>query len=143
MHSRQRNAGGAVRCVCSRLYGKGNWRVNPNARYDPELLKLMNDALDAALRDKHSGDDIAGRATRTAMAFQIITTVGAGERNPERLKLAAVDTTCMQRGRTPSSALAGDSPRRTQQGETASTSAMGQKRTCLLMAPHVRSTTKS
>jgi hypothetical protein len=83
--------------VCSRLYGKGNWHVNPNAPYDPELLKLMNDALDAALRDKHSGDDIAGRAMRTAMAFQIMTTVGAGERDPERLKLAALNATA---GRT-------------------------------------------
>jgi hypothetical protein len=35
--------------VCSRLYGKGDQHMNfPNAYYDPELLKLMTDVLNAA-----------------------------------------------------------------------------------------------
>ena len=69
----------------------------PNASYDPVLLKLMGDALDAALSNKRPNDDIAGRALRTAMAFQILTAVGAGERDPERLGLAALSVTA---GRT-------------------------------------------
>jgi hypothetical protein len=65
----------------------------PNAYYDPELLKLMTGALDVASRNQRSGDDIAGRAMRKAMAFQIMTAVGAGERDPERLRLAALNAT--------------------------------------------------
>jgi hypothetical protein len=65
----------------------------PDVSYDPELLKLMIDVLDAASSDRRPGDDIAGRAMRTAMAFQIMTAVGAGERDPQRLKLAALNAT--------------------------------------------------
>jgi hypothetical protein len=80
------------RGVGSRLYGKGDPDMNfPNAYYDPEILKIMTDALDAAWGDHRSGDDIASRAMRTAMAFQIMTAVSAGERDPERLKLAAMN----------------------------------------------------
>jgi hypothetical protein len=51
----------------------------------------MYKALDAAWgHQERSWDDIASRALRTAMAFQIMTAVGAGERDPERLKLAAL-----------------------------------------------------
>jgi hypothetical protein len=90
--ARVTQASGAERCECSRLYGKGDRHLNfPNAHYEPELLKLMTDALDAAWRDQQrASDDIAGRAMRTAMAFQIMTAVSAGERDPERLKLAAL-----------------------------------------------------
>ena len=63
----------------------------PNAYYDPGILKIMTDALDAAWGDHRSGDDIASRAMRTAMAFQIMTAVSAGERDPEQLKLAALN----------------------------------------------------
>jgi hypothetical protein len=59
--------------------------------YGPELLKLMTDALDAAWGDHRSGDAIASRAMRTAMASQIMKAVDAGERDPERLKLAALN----------------------------------------------------
>ena len=71
----------------------------PNACYDPELLKTMTDALDAAKASSNQryGDDIAGRAMRTAMAFQIMTAVSAGDRDPEQLKLAALNATA---GRT-------------------------------------------
>jgi hypothetical protein len=76
---------------------KGDQHVNfPNAPYDPELLKIMTDALDAAWREQqHYGGDIAGRALRTAMAFQIMAAVGAGER--ERMRLAALNASA---GRT-------------------------------------------
>ena len=84
--------------MCSRLYGTGSPMKYSDASYDPELLKLMTDALDAAWGDRRrSWDDIASRAPRTAMAFQIMTAVGAGERDPERLKLAALNATA---GRT-------------------------------------------
>ena len=65
----------------------------PNQSYDPELLHLMCNALDAAWSDqqRYFGDDITKRALRTAMAFQIMTAVGAGERDPERLMLAALE----------------------------------------------------
>ena len=71
----------------------------PNECYDSELLDLMGEALDAAWSDqqRYFRDDIAGRALRTAMAFQIMTAVGAGERDPKRLKLAALNATA---GRT-------------------------------------------
>lgn len=66
----------------------------PNASYEPDLLKLMFDALDAARRDQQRrGDGIADRALGTAMALQIMTAVAAGERDPERLKLAALNAT--------------------------------------------------
>jgi hypothetical protein len=50
-------------------------------------------ALDAAWGDQRLPDDAAGRAQRTAMTFQIMTAVGGGERDPERLKLAALNAT--------------------------------------------------
>ena len=83
----------------SRLYGKGVQHVNfPNQSHDPELLHLMHRALDAAWdQQQRSWDDIAARARRTAMAFQIMMAVSAGERDPERLKLAALNATA---GRT-------------------------------------------
>jgi hypothetical protein len=68
-----------------------------NAYYDSETLDLMSGVLAAASRDRLSGDDMAGRAMRTAMAFQIMAAVSAGERDPERLKLAALNATA---GRT-------------------------------------------
>ena len=61
--------------------------------YDSETLELMSDALAAAARDRRSSDDIAGRALRTAMAFQIMSAVSAGERDPERLRLVALNAT--------------------------------------------------
>ena len=71
----------AVRYVCSRLYGKGVQYVNfPDQSYSPELLHLMCIALDSAWSDqqRYCGDDMAGRALRTAMAFQIMMAVSAG-----------------------------------------------------------------
>ena len=71
----------------------------PNQSYDPELLHLMYIALDAAWSDQqhYCGNDIAGRAMRTAMAFRIMMAVSGGERDPARLTLAALDATA---GRT-------------------------------------------
>jgi hypothetical protein len=67
----------------------------PNQSYAPELLHLMYSALDAAWSDeqRYCGDDIAARAMRTAMAFQIMAAVSAGARDPERLRLAALNAT--------------------------------------------------
>ena len=65
----------------------------PNAYYDPELLKLMTSALDAAWGDRRSRHGIDDLGLRTAMAFQIMTAVAGGDRDPERLKLAAFNAT--------------------------------------------------
>ena len=66
----------------------------PNQSYRPEVLHIMYVALDAAWtqQQRYCGDDIAGRAMRTAMAFQIMKAVSEGERDPEQLKLAAMNT---------------------------------------------------
>jgi hypothetical protein len=61
--------------------------------YNPELLKLMTDALDAAWGDQPYPNGIGAQARRTAMAFQIMLAVGAGDRDLERLKLAALNAT--------------------------------------------------
>jgi hypothetical protein len=52
-------------------------------------------ALDAAWSDqqRYCGDDIAGRAMRTAMAFQIMMAISGGERDPARLTRAALNAT--------------------------------------------------
>jgi hypothetical protein len=80
--------------VRSRLYGKGEAHVNlnfPYSTYDAELLKLTTDALDAACGNRPYLNGIDGRGQRPAMAFQIMLAVAAGERNPKRLKLAALN----------------------------------------------------
>ena len=65
-----------------------------NERRNTDLLSLMGEALRAALGDRQlSWDDIAFRSLRKAMALQIITDVVAGERDPERLKRAALSAT--------------------------------------------------
>ena len=63
----------------------------PYSSYDSELLKLTTDALDAACGDQPYPDGIDGRGQRSAMAFQIMLAVATGDRDPERLKLAALN----------------------------------------------------
>ena len=63
----------------------------PYSSYNPELLKLTTDALDAACGDQPYLDGIDGRGQRSAMAFQIMLAVAAGDRDPERLKRAALN----------------------------------------------------
>jgi hypothetical protein len=92
--ARVTQASGAERYARSRLYGMGVQHMNfPDQSYEPELLHLMYGALDAAWGDEQqrSWDDIATRARRTAMAFQIMMAVSAGERDLEQLKLAALN----------------------------------------------------
>jgi hypothetical protein len=57
--------------------------------YNPETLDLMSKVLRAATRDRAS-DELANERLRTAMAFAIMTAISAGERDPERLRLAAL-----------------------------------------------------
>ncbi len=65
---------------------------SPNAPYHTELLKPFFDAIDATRNDQQPfGNGIAGRERGTAMDFQIVDAISAGERDPERLKLAAVN----------------------------------------------------
>ena len=62
-----------------------------NSYFDSETLNLMRAALAAASRDRRFPEDI-GAPQRTAMASQIIEAVSAGERAPERLRLAALNS---------------------------------------------------
>ena len=65
----------------------------PYSTYDAELLKLTTDSLDAAWGNQPYLDGVDGRGQRPAMAFQIMLAVAAGERDPERLRLAALNAT--------------------------------------------------
>jgi hypothetical protein len=78
--------------VRSRLYGNGERHVNfPYSSYNPELLKVTTHALDAACGERPCPDGIDGRGQRSAMAFQIMLVVATGDRDPERLKLVALN----------------------------------------------------
>jgi hypothetical protein len=56
--------------------------------YGPEVIKLMARALDAAWEAGPSTD--TSDLQRMAMASRIMAAVDAGERDPEKLKLAAL-----------------------------------------------------
>ena len=60
--------------------------------YDSEELALMTDALDAAWVSQRSHHDPDEDGLLAAMAEQIMTAVSTGERDPERLRLAALNT---------------------------------------------------
>lgn len=70
----------------------------PDQSYSPELLQLMYVALDAAWSEqqRYCEDDMAGRALRTAMAFQIMMAVSEGERDPARLTRAALNAVAVR-----------------------------------------------
>ena len=55
-------------------------------KYSPELIKLMRDALDLAWAGMIGGTEVQ----RQVMASRIMAAVGAGERDPEKLRLAAL-----------------------------------------------------
>jgi len=59
-----------------------------NGAYTPEQIKLMAGALDAAWEARPSTD--SSDLQRLAMASRIMAAVDAGERDPEKLKLAAL-----------------------------------------------------
>ena len=54
--------------------------------YGPDTIALMAEALDAACSTK-----TASQAARATMALRIMAAVDAGERDPQRLKFAALD----------------------------------------------------
>ncbi len=56
----------------------------------PELMDLITRALDAACADLRSEHKDDGAVARTLMTVSLMTAVGAGERDPYRLKLAAL-----------------------------------------------------
>jgi hypothetical protein len=57
--------------------------------YGPELIKLMAAALDAAwVGTSHPADH--NDLQRQAMASRIMAAIDAGERDPEKLRLAAL-----------------------------------------------------
>ena len=59
-----------------------------NGVYSPEQIKLMARALDAAWEARPSTD--SSDVQRLAMASRIMSAVDGGERDPEKLKLAAL-----------------------------------------------------
>jgi hypothetical protein len=63
-----------------------------NAAYDPEPLAMLTRAFDDACKEQHVGGagHIASRAGRTLMALRLMTAAAGGERDHQRLKLAAV-----------------------------------------------------
>jgi hypothetical protein len=64
----------------------------PNTFYDSEDLKLMTVALNAAWLSQRSHREPDEQPLLAAMAGRIMTAVYGGERDPERLSLAALDT---------------------------------------------------
>jgi hypothetical protein len=60
--------------------------------YDSEALALMTDALDAAWVSQRSHHEPDEDALLAAMAKEIMTAGSTGERDPERLRLAALNT---------------------------------------------------
>jgi hypothetical protein len=60
--------------------------------YNSEELRLMQDALGAAWVNQRTHHDPDKDGLMAAMAEQIMTAVSTGERDPERLRLAALDT---------------------------------------------------
>jgi hypothetical protein len=66
----------------------------PNDCYDPETLRLMTKAFDAAWEEVGFAlinEDITPTALRTLMAMRIMAAVRDGERDPERLKELAIE----------------------------------------------------
>jgi len=59
-----------------------------NGAYTPEQIKLMAGVLDAAWDERPSTD--GSDLQRLAMARRIMAAVDGGERDPDKLKLAAL-----------------------------------------------------
>ena len=64
----------------------------PDTFFDSEELKLMTAALNAACQNHRSHQEPDEHPPLAAMASQIMTAVSRGERDPEALRLAALDT---------------------------------------------------
>jgi hypothetical protein len=63
----------------------------PDKHVEPELAKLIKNAIAEACAELRSSDGYDGVHARTVMALDVIAAVDAGERNPEQLKLVALD----------------------------------------------------
>jgi hypothetical protein len=63
----------------------------PGKYYEPELAKLMTRAINDACKELYFANAYDGVHARTVMALDIIAAVDAGECDPERLKLVALD----------------------------------------------------
>ena len=61
---------------------------------NPKLIKLMTHALHAVCGDDWDIPDVEAQSQRTAAALEIMTAITKGERDPERLKLAANGASC-------------------------------------------------
>ena len=63
----------------------------PGKHYEPEQAKLITRAINDACKELSFANAYDGVHARTVMALDIIAAVDAGERDPERLKLVALD----------------------------------------------------
>ena len=59
--------------------------------YNPETLAIMTRAVDDACAELRSENGDDGHAARMMMSLRIMTTVAAGERDPQRLRLVALN----------------------------------------------------
>ena len=71
----------------------------PDTFFDSEELKLMTVALNAACPNQRSHHELDEHPLLAAMASQIMTAVSRGERDPEALRLAALDIVSTRSGR--------------------------------------------
>jgi hypothetical protein len=62
--------------------------IRPGTYFDDATAQVMSEAFDAACLEK----DVQSEDGRELIAFRIIEAVRKGERNPERLKRAALVT---------------------------------------------------
>ena len=76
----------------------------PDTFYNSNELDLMTDALDAAWLSQRSHHEPDEQPLLAAMAGQIMTAVSEGERDPERLRLAALEDCERQNGSLPRAA---------------------------------------
>ena len=63
----------------------------PGESCSPELARLIARAINDACKELHFANAYDGVHARTVMALDIIAAVDAGERDPERLILVALD----------------------------------------------------
>ena len=69
--------------------------------YDSDDLNLMSDALNAAWLSQRSHHEPVEQPLLAAMAGQIMTAVSGGERDPERLRLVALEDCERRNGSLP------------------------------------------
>jgi hypothetical protein len=63
---------------------------SPREFHSPELLRVVNHAIEDACAEVRAGGGDDGRIPRLMMSIRIMAAVAAGERDPQSLKLVAL-----------------------------------------------------